>query len=99
MSLFDEKLRAEADSWDAANAPRDLSTCPNCALCKPAPEIGKHYVWCVAEPVLPVFASVTLGNSMSGHVGHPINLAHFDPAAPYAERLNAQRCPLFEVTF
>jgi len=96
MSAFDDHLRAEAATWDPRLAPKGVPTCPNCRLHEPASEWGPHYVWCIAKPVLPVFAAATCGNSMTRHVGHPISLAHFDPSCPLAERLNQTTCPLFE---
>ena len=97
MADFDEKLKAEAASWRAENAPKGLPTCPNCKLREPAvsPWDGR-LVWCLAKPVLPAFCGVFYGGMRGDHCGQQINLALFDPASPYAERLNSTACPLFE---
>lgn len=56
---------------------------------------GEDVWWCTAKPILPVFTRATVGNSTTGRIGHAINLALFDPASPYAARLNKEACPLF----
>jgi hypothetical protein len=95
VNAFDEKLRNEAASWRAANAPKGLPTCPNCTLKERAPENqqgpGGETYHCYAKPVLPAF----VGMHVYCPDGLPVNLGMFDPASPYAERLNATVCPLF----
>lgn len=87
------------DKLDAANAPRGLPSCPNCALREAAPifnTAGGDFWYCTATPLIPAFGGAYLTNCTTGRVGGPINLKLFDPASIYAANLNARRCPLFE---
>lgn len=98
MSGFNKKLRERAASWDSANAPEGLPTCPNCVLRVKADEhFGDDMWWCIARPVLPEFTGAYLHQNMGkpkGAVGMPINLKLFDPASGY--EMNDRTCPLFE---
>lgn len=92
MSDFNNRLREQARSWSADNAPTGLATCPNCSARKPASDIVREngdWWECTAEIKLPTFVFASLPYR------HNINLGHFDPAAPYADRLNKMVCPLF----
>lgn len=86
-------------SLNVKNAPRGLRTCPNCRLVEKAigfDGAGGDFWWCLAKPVMPEFCGVFYGGMKGQHTGMPINLALFDPASTYADRLNSRECPLFE---
>jgi hypothetical protein len=100
MNEFDEKLKTRAASWDVANAPKGLPTCPNCALREKADpatfdSAGGDFWWCVAKPVLPVFVG-PLVTIRQGRIGMPINLKTFDPAS--GKNANEKACPLFRAS-
>jgi hypothetical protein len=83
-----------------ANPEQIARSCPNCSLRAKADPYtwdtnDGDFWWCLAQPVLPEFAGVTVRYDLTEHYG-PINLKLFEEGTTYHAGLAARSCPLFE---